>query len=129
MTKFLVISGYLLRTFLIKLPRSPAQDNLKFDDIQIVLSLYSSELLWYSVPPWLHTFVPGKRESCGFIVLTFIWEKHYPGHRDLACQQARSRYMGKLFVSYERNVTFHIIFITRRDLACKLVNMFSRKPG
>ena len=51
----------------------------------------------------------------------FIWGKHYPGHRDLACQQARSRYTGKLFVSYERNVTFHIIFVTRGDLARRAV--------
>ena len=51
----------------------------------------------------------------------FIWGKHYPGHRDLACQQARSRYTGKLIVSYERNVTFHIIFVTRRDLARRAV--------
>jgi hypothetical protein len=58
--------------------------------------------------------------------VVFIWEKHYPGHRDLACQQARSRYTGKLFISYERNVTFHIIFVTRRDLARKLVEKFSR---
>ena len=28
---------------------------------------------------------------------------------------------GKLFVSYERNVTFHIIFVTRRDLARRAV--------
>jgi hypothetical protein len=56
----------------------------------------------------------------------FIWEKHYPGHRDLACQQARSLYTGKLFISYERNVTFHIIFVPRRDLARKLVEKFSR---
>jgi hypothetical protein len=48
-------------------------------------------------------------------------------HRDLACQQARSRYTGKLFVSYERSVTFDIIvFIPRRDLACELVEKFSR---
>ena len=51
----------------------------------------------------------------------FIWGKHYPGHRDRACQQARSRYTGKLFVSYERNVTFHIILVTRRDLARRAV--------
>ena len=51
----------------------------------------------------------------------FIWGKHYPGHRYLACQQARSRYTGKLFVSYERNVTFHIIFVKRRDLARRAV--------
>ena len=56
----------------------------------------------------------------------FIWAKHYPVYRDLACQQARSRYTGKLFVSYERSGTFHIIFITRRDLVCKPVEMFSR---
>jgi hypothetical protein len=59
-------------------------------------------------------------------VVFILWGKHYPGHRDLACQQARSRYTGKLFVSYERNVTFHIIFVTRRDLARKLVETFSR---
>ena len=33
--------------------------------------------------------------------------------------------MGKLVVSYERSVTFHIMFIPRRDLACKLVEKFS----
>ncbi len=36
---------------------------------------------------------------------------HIAVYRDLACQQARSRYTGKLFVSYERGVTFHIISI------------------
>ena len=51
----------------------------------------------------------------------FIWENHHPSHRDLACQQARSRYTGKPFVSYERSVTFHFIFIQRRDLACRKV--------
>jgi hypothetical protein len=40
---------------------------------------------------------PAKRESC-----VHLGKKHYPGHRDLACQQARSRYTGKLVVSYER---------------------------
>jgi hypothetical protein len=33
---------------------------------------------------------------------------------------------GKTFVSYELSVTFHIIFMTRRDLACELVEKFSR---
>ena len=56
--------------------------------------------------------------------VAFIWDKNYLGHRDLACQQARSRYPGKRFVLYERNATYY--FITRRDLACKLVEMFSR---
>ena len=28
--------------------------------------------------------------------VVFIWDKNYLGHRDLACQQARSRYQGKL---------------------------------
>ena len=41
--------------------------------------------------------------------VVFIWDENYLGHRDLACQQARSRYQGKLFVPYERNATFHII--------------------
>ena len=41
--------------------------------------------------------------------VAFIWDKNYLGHRDLACQQARSRYRGKLFVPYERNATFRII--------------------
>jgi hypothetical protein len=45
--------------------------------------------------------------------VVFIWGKHYPGHRDLACQQARSRYMEKVVVSYERNVNFDLIFIPR----------------
>ena len=58
--------------------------------------------------------------------VVFIWDKNYLGHRDLACHQARSRLTGKLFVSYERKVTFHTIFVRRRDLACKLVEMFTR---
>ena len=41
--------------------------------------------------------------------VVLIWDKNYLCHRDLACQQARSRYPGKLFVPYERNATFHII--------------------
>ena len=41
--------------------------------------------------------------------VVFIWDKYYLGHRDLTCQQVRSRYPGKLFVPYERNATFHII--------------------
>ena len=32
---------------------------------------------------------------------------------------------GKSFVSYEPNVTCHIILTTTRDLACKLVGIFS----
>ena len=32
--------------------------------------------------------------------VVFIWDKNYLGHRDLACQQARSRYLGKLFVPH-----------------------------
>ena len=37
-------------------------------------------------------------------------------------QQARSRYTGKLFFSYqERKVTLHTIFVRRRDLACRNV--------
>ena len=39
----------------------------------------------------------------------FIRDKNYLGHRDLAHEQARSRYTGKCVVSYERNATFHII--------------------
>jgi hypothetical protein len=50
---------------------------------------------------------PALRENCVHM------GKHYPGYRDLACQQARSQYTGKLFVSYERSVNFHIVFITR----------------
>ena len=66
--------------------------------------------------------LPGKVSRCdvGFVKckqkvfplsgkVVFIWDKNYLGHRDLACQQARSRYPGKLFVPYERNATFHII--------------------
>ena len=30
----------------------------------------------------------------------------------------------RIFVSYERNVTFHVIFITRRDLAVNLSKFF-----
>ena len=45
--------------------------------------------------------------------VVFIWGKNYLGHRDLACHQARSRLRGKLFVSYERKVTFHTIFVRR----------------
>ena len=47
--------------------------------------------------------------------VVFIWDKNYLGHRDLACHQARST--GKRFVSYESKVTFHTIFVRRRDLA------------
>ena len=32
--------------------------------------------------------------------------------------------MGKLVVSYERSVTFHIMFIPRRDLACNFSKSF-----
>ncbi len=60
-----------------------------------------------------------KQESCVHV------GKHYPGHQDLACQQARSRYTEKRFVSCERSVTFHIIFTSRQDCACKLVKKFS----
>ena len=35
-------------------------------------------------------------------LMTFIFS--YLGDRDLACEQARSQYPGKLFVSYERNM-------------------------
>ena len=51
--------------------------------------------------------------------VVFIWDK--------ACHQAKSRltFTGKLFVSYERKATFQTIFVRRRDLACKLVEMFS----
>ena len=40
--------------------------------------------------------------------VVFIRDKNYLGHRDLACQQARSRYPGKLFVPYERNCNFSL---------------------
>ena len=66
-----------------------------------------------------HERFPVKRESFGYVV--FIWDENYLRHRDLACQQVRSRYSGELFVSYERNVTSHINFISTRDLACKLI--------
>ena len=33
---------------------------------------------------------------------------------DLAYQQGRSRLTGELFVSYERKVTFHTIFLTEK---------------
>ena len=56
--------------------------------------------------------------------VVFIWDKNYLGHRDLACHQARSRLAGKLFASYERKLTFHTISVRKRDLACKLVEMF-----
>jgi hypothetical protein len=51
------------------------------------------------------------------------WENHYPGHRDLACQQARSRYTGKLVVSYEHSVTFNIMFIPSNQGEISLVNL------
>ena len=80
---------------------------------------------------WPNSFVlfiwdgfPAKRESFGKV--TFIWDKYFPVYRDLAYQQETFRYTGKLFVSYERKVTFHTIFVRRRDLACELVEMFSR---
>ena len=62
--------------------------------------------------------------------VVFIWAKHYPVYRELTeISPVNKRDLGRrenFFVSYERSVTFHIIFITRRDLACKLVEMFSR---
>ena len=66
----------------------------------------------------------GSKGGWGGHVPPSLYVKRGPG--DLACQQARSRYTGKLFISYERNVTFHIIFVSRRDLARKLVEKFSR---
>ena len=53
--------------------------------------------------------------------VVFIRDKNDLGPRDLACLQARSRLTGKRFVSYERKVTFHTIFVRKRDLACKLL--------
>ena len=66
--------------------------------------------------------LPGKVSSCDvdFVKckqkvfslsgkVVFIWDGNNLGHQEVACQQARSRYPGKLFVSYERNATFHII--------------------
>jgi hypothetical protein len=50
--------------------------------------------------------------------VVFIWEKH-PGHRDLACQQGRSRYTGKLFVSYE--LKLFILFSYQGEIS--LVNL------
>ena len=32
--------------------------------------------------------------------VVFIWEKHFPVYRDLACQQARSRYRRENFSSH-----------------------------
>ena len=72
---------------------------------------------------WRNVFrLPGKVSRCDadFIKckqkvfplsgkVVFIWDRNYLGHRDLACQQARSRYPGKLFVPYEPNATFPII--------------------
>ena len=52
--------------------------------------------------------------------VVFIWDKDYLGDRDLACHPARSRLTGKLFVSYERKVTFHTIFV-RSEIS--LVNL------
>ena len=53
--------------------------------------------------------------------VVFIWDENYLGHRDLACHQARSRLTGKLFVSYERKVTFHTIFVSQGEIL--LVNL------
>ena len=74
---------------------------------------------------WINVFrLPGKVSHCdadfvkckqkvfplsGKVVFIYIWDRNDLGHRDLACQQARSRYPGKLFVPYEPNATFHII--------------------
>ena len=55
----------------------------------------------------------GEMLSRGKVVLTR--DKNYFGHRDLACQEARSRYPEKNFVPHERNVTFQL---TRRDNFC-----------
>ena len=55
--------------------------------------------------------------------VVFIWDKNYLGHRDLACHQARSRLTGKLFVSYERKVTFHTISLETSRGEISLVNL------
>ena len=41
--------------------------------------------------------------------VVFIWDKNYLGHRDLACQQARCRYPGKLS-SHMNAVQLFILF-------------------
>ena len=72
--------------------------------------------------------VSGKvfRKLCSYGTNIFRLEISPINKRDLAYQQARSRLTGKRFVSYERKVTFHTIFLRRRNLACKVVEMFSR---
>ena len=58
--------------------------------------------------------------------VVFILAKHYPVYRDLACQQARSRYTGKLFVSYECQWNFSYYFHNKarsRLYTCR--NVFS----
>ena len=100
-------------------------------------SISASQIILFKEFGEMFSCLPGKVSSCDVDFLkckqkvfplsekvTFIWDKNDLGHRDLACQQARST--RKHFVSYERSVTFRVIFITRRDLACKLVEMFSR---
>ena len=62
---------------------------------------------------------PLRRESCVYIAQTF---SRGPRPR-LSTSEILTP--GKLFVLYEHNVNFHIIF-TRQDLASKLVEMFSR---
>ena len=56
----------------------------------------------------------------------FIWDKNYLGNRDLACQQARCRHPRENFSSHMNAMQLLYYFITRRDLVCKLVEMFSR---
>ena len=57
-------------------------------------------------------------------VVDFVSVKKWKGKvfQLSACEEARSRWPEKRFVSYERNY-----FITRRDLTRKLVEMFSKR--
>ena len=61
-------------------------------------------------------FVKGKQKVfplSGKVV--FIWDKNYLGHRDLACQQMRSRYPEKLSSSMNAKQLFILFHIKARS--------------
>ena len=112
--------------------RSYLDSRVNISTFQIMLLLFCSHgemfsLLPRKVSPGDVDFVKCKQKVfplSGKVV--FTWDKNDLGHGDLTVHQARSRLKGKLFVPYERKITFHTISVRRRELACKLVEMFSR---
>ena len=57
--------------------------------------------------------------------VVFIWDQNYLGHRDLACQQARSRYPGKLSSHINAKKLFILFHIKARSRLWTCRNVFS----